>query len=78
MFDYEQKSSGSSYTTIVALLACAFIFSPAVLMASSPIGYVSLSVALSCSLVCIALAWVHWKKHSQSARRSLIQPSRSN
>jgi hypothetical protein len=65
MFDSQQKSTGTGYTTSVALLAVALIFSPAVLIASRPFGYVSLSVAIACSTVCLALAWINWKKSSQ-------------
>ena len=65
MFDPQQKSTGTGYTTTVALLAVAFIFSPAVLMISRPIGYVSLSLAIACSAICLALAWANWKKSSQ-------------
>ena len=60
-----QKSMGSGYTTTVAYLAVAFIFSPAVLAVSRPVGYISVSLAIACSAVCIALAWVNWRKSSQ-------------
>ena len=71
MFDPQQKSTGTGYTTTVALLAVAFIFSPAVLMVSRPIGYVSLSLAIACSALCLALAWVNWKKSSQLSMPSI-------
>jgi hypothetical protein len=60
----QQNSSGSGYTTTVALLAVAFIFSPAALVASRPIGYVSASLAIACSGLCLALAWIKWKKRA--------------
>ncbi len=60
-----QKSTGTGYTTTVALLIMAIIFCPAVLIASRPIGYVSLSLAIACSALCVILAWVNWKKSSR-------------
>ena len=65
MFDSHQKSTGTQYTTTVALLIMALIFSPAVLIMSRPFGYLSLSLAISCSALCVMLAWVNWKRSSQ-------------
>ena len=65
MFDSDQKSTGTRYTTTVALLVMAFIFIPAVLVASRPIGYISLSLAIACSALCVVFAWANWKKSSQ-------------
>jgi hypothetical protein len=65
MFDSQQKSTGTGYTTTVALLAVAFIFIPAGLIFSRPFGFVALSLAIGCSAVCATLAWVYWKKTSQ-------------
>lgn len=65
MFALRQKSTGTEYTLTVALLAVAFIFSPAVLVASGPLGYLSLSLAVACSAICVTLAWVCWKRSSQ-------------
>ena len=62
MFEPYQKSTGTSYTTTVALLAVAFIFSPAVLVVLRPVGYLFLSLLIACSALCVALAWVTWKK----------------
>jgi hypothetical protein len=60
-----QKSTGTGYTTTVALLTVAFIFIPAVLVVSRPFGYVSLSLAIACSALCVTLAWVNRKKSLQ-------------
>ena len=60
-----QRSTGSGYTTTIAYLAVALIFSPAVLAVSRPVGYISVSLAVACSAVCVALAWVNWRKSSQ-------------
>jgi hypothetical protein len=43
----------------------AFIFCPAVLVASRPVGYVSLSLAIGCSALCVILARVNWKRSSR-------------
>jgi hypothetical protein len=65
MFDSDQKSTGTGYTTAVALFIIASIFCPAVLVASRPVGYVSLSLAIACGALCVTLAWVNWKKSSR-------------
>ena len=65
MIKSHQKYTGTQYTMTVALLIVAFIFSPAVLMVSRPLGYVSVSLALTCSALCVILAWVNWRKHSE-------------
>lgn len=62
MFDARWKSTGTGYTTAVAFLVVAFIFSRAVLVASPPLGYLSVSLALACSALCVTLARVIWKK----------------
>lgn len=65
MFASSQKSTGTEYTRTVAFLVVAFIFSPAILFFSRPLGYLSVSLAIACSALCVALAWVNWKKSSQ-------------
>jgi len=65
MFDPCRKSTGTEYSLTVALLAVAFIFSPAVLVASRPFGCLSVSLAVACSAMCVTLAWVSWKRSSQ-------------
>ena len=71
MFDAQQKATGTGYTTIVALLTVAFFFNPAMLIILRPFGYRSLFLAIGCSVICIALAWVSWKKSSQLANPSV-------
>ena len=71
MFNSQLKSAGRGYTGTVALLATAFIFSPALLAASRPFGYLSLSLAVGCSAVCATWAWVHWKRSSQLSMPSI-------
>lgn len=64
MFRSQQKSTGTEYTGTVALLAVAFVFSPAVLILSSAPGYYASLSALVCSGLCTGLAWLQWKKFS--------------
>jgi hypothetical protein len=65
MFQPQQKSTGTRYTTTVALLCVAFIFSPAVLLISRPVGYGTLSLAIAGSAACVVLARIAWKRFSQ-------------
>jgi len=65
MFDAHQKSTGTGYTTTVAFLVVAFIFIPAILVLSRPVGYVSISLAIVCGAIGIALAWVIWTRSSR-------------
>jgi hypothetical protein len=60
----QQKFTGREYTTTVAWLAVAVLFIPATVFAVRP-GYIALSVALVCSMVCLAMAWVTWKRSSR-------------
>jgi len=65
MFQASEKSTGTGYTTTAAFLLVAFIFSPAVLIVSRPFSYISVSLAVACSAICVVLAWVNWKRSSQ-------------
>jgi len=65
MFDPKGKSTGTSYTATVTLVSVAVIFIPAILIASSPIGYGMLGLASAASLVFLGFAWVSWKRASQ-------------
>ncbi len=75
MFDSHLRSTGTQYTITAALLIVAFIFSPAVLMASRPVGYVSVSFAIACSTALVALAWMNWKKYSDLTIPSIVTKS---
>jgi hypothetical protein len=66
-----QHSTGTSYTSTAAYLAVAFVFSPATLLLSRPVGYVSVSLAIVCSAICLALAWLNWKKSSERSIPSI-------
>jgi hypothetical protein len=65
MLESCQKSTGTGYTPTVALLAVAFVFSPAVLFISRPFGYGAISLAVACSTLCAGWAFFNWKKSSQ-------------
>jgi hypothetical protein len=67
-----EKPTGTNYTATAALLVLAFIFIPAVLIASRPFGDVSLSAAIGCSAICIGLARMNWKKSSQLSISSIV------
>lgn len=71
MFDAQQKATGTRYTTTVALLAVAFIFIPAVLFVSRPFRYISLFIAIACSVICVISAWRLWKRYSQLSITSI-------
>ena len=71
MLESYQKSTGTGYTTTVALLAVAFVFSPAVLFMSRPFGYVGASLAIACSVFCAGWAWINWKKSSELSMPSI-------
>jgi hypothetical protein len=72
LLDSYQKPSGAQYTGTVAFLVSSLIFGPAVLVLPRlSLGYLSVLPALALSLLCIALAWLNWKKYSQLAIPSL-------
>ncbi len=71
MFDTQQKSTGTGYTTTVAFLVVAFIFIPAALMFSGRFGYISISLATAGSILCLGMAWLTWKKSSQRSMPSI-------
>ena len=75
MFALNEKPIGTSYTATVALLILGFIFIPAVLIVSHPFGYLSLSAAIACSVVCFALAWINWMKFSRLSISSITDGS---
>lgn len=76
MFDPCRKPTGTAYTPTVALLLLAFIFSPAVLFASRPFGYLSIFLALTCSALCVSLAWFSWKKSQPFISSIAVQDAR--
>ena len=75
MLKSNQITTGTQYTGTVALLVVAFIFSPAALILSRPLGYLSVSLAAASSMLCIVLARVNWKRHSQLTMPSIETPT---
>jgi hypothetical protein len=59
VFDSSLRPAGSEHTVIVALLAAAFIFIPALVAVSQPLSY---SPAIGASALCVVVAWFHWKR----------------
>lgn len=60
MFSYHLKTVGS-YTIPVAYLAGA-LFIPAVLVASWPLGFVTVALSIASAAACVALAWTDWRR----------------
>ena len=60
-----EEPTGTSYTATAALLILAFVFVPAVLIVSRPVGDMSLLAAMVCSAICIGLARSSWMTRSQ-------------
>ena len=73
MFDSDQKSSGTRYTTTITLLIMGFVFCPAVLIASRPVGYLSLSLGVACTALCTTIAWANWKRSRLAIRSTASQ-----
>lgn len=74
MFNSQQKYAGTRYTIVVAMLVVACVFSPALLLFSRPSGYLAPSVALACSIFCIAIAFIHREKYSELTIPSITSP----
>lgn len=73
MFDSHQKSTGTGYTHTIALMTVALIFSPGYIFAARPVGSLAIAVVLTCSAICLSLAWFTWKKSSQLSIPSLVK-----
>jgi hypothetical protein len=78
VFDTNEKLTGTQYTGTAALLILAFIFIPAALIFSRPLGYLSVFLAAAGATLCVVLAWVNWKRHSQLTIPSLETSEASN
>ncbi|MDX1984515.1 MAG: hypothetical protein SFV51_29860 [Bryobacteraceae bacterium] len=74
MSDSQQLYAGTRYTTVGALLAAGVVFSPAMLLLATPVGYVSVSVAVACSTLCVALAWANLRWYSRLTIPSIATP----
>ena len=74
MFEASKKPTGTVYTPTIAFLVLAFIFSPAILVVTRPFGYISVMLAIACSVACLALAWLSWKKFAEVPASSVSIP----
>lgn len=72
----QMKSTGRDHAPTAALLAAGLIFIPAVVLASSPVGYVPLAFATACSAMCGTLAWLNWRRYSELTIPSIEAPAR--
>jgi hypothetical protein len=75
MLGPQQKSTGTRYTSTVALVTCALVFVPATLLAYSPFRLITLALAVGCSLVFLALAYFNWTRHSEHTIPSISTDS---
>jgi hypothetical protein len=64
MFDSEQKSTatGTQSNTTLAMLIVAFIFYPAVMVASRAVANWTVSLAITGSVLCVITDWFNWRK----------------
>lgn len=77
MSDPQEKETGTQYTLTVALLVCAFVFSPMLFLMNGQYGWRFISMMLVCSACCSVLARMSWKRHSHLTIPSFETP-RSN
>ena len=75
MLDTQLRPTGRDYTSTIWLLALAFVFSPTVLIAAGPLGFLSISIAAACSTACAALAWIRWRRSSELSIPSIAYRS---
>ena len=65
MFRCYEKSTGTRFPKIVALLVLAFVFTPAVLFVSRPIASPLVFLSILFSSICATAAWVNWRTYSR-------------
>ncbi len=78
MLQTPQNSSGDDYATTVALLAGAFIFSPAVLLMSGPFGMWQVTLATVVSLAGVGLTWANWRRYTRLTVPSVSSQTRGS
>ena len=66
-----EKPTGTNYTATAALLLLAFVFIPAILIASRPIGDFSFAAGIIGSVICVGLARRNWLRSSQLSISSI-------
>lgn len=70
MFDPYRFSKRTGYNPTVVFLVGSLILCPAVLSVSS-FSYLTVPLAMACSALCAALAWVSWQKSPRPSIPSL-------
>ena len=65
MFESSHKTVDSGSTLTVFLIAVACIFVPSGVIFFSPVGDLLLALAAACSALCLAAAWINWKRSSK-------------
>jgi hypothetical protein len=74
MFETQEKSTGTQYTLTAALLLLALVFTPAFVMLSRPVGYLTITLAIACSAVFLASSRLSWTRYSQLTIPSIAAP----
>ena len=62
MFESSHKPVDSGSTLTVFLIAIAFIFIPSGVVFFRPVGGMLLALAAMCSMLCLVVAWINWKR----------------
>ena len=65
MFESSHKPVDSGSTLTVFLIAVACIFVPSAVIFLGPVGHLLLALAVTFSALCLAAAWVNWKRSSR-------------
>jgi len=68
-----QTYTGTDYNLTVALLVIALIFSPAMLLLSWPVDFLSAASAAALSTFCLGSAWVSWSRFSTLTIASVVR-----
>lgn len=74
MVESRQIVTGTAYTAPVALSVAGLVVIPAFLLFSGPLGYVSVSLAVAGSAVCMTLARIFWVRFSRLSIPSISAP----
>jgi hypothetical protein len=74
VFDSHLKSTGREYTAVIAWLALALFFIPALFLVLQA-SYVSVSLAVSGSVLCVVMAVVRWRTSSLLSIPTIGKPA---
>jgi hypothetical protein len=72
MFDSQQKPTGTQYTLTGTLATLGLVFIPLTFLVLGPFSILSSSLAVAGGSLCVGLAWMSWKKHSNLTIPSVI------